>query len=59
MAAGMVDNRHPTWSPDGTQIAFSSNRGGNWDIDVITMDKSRQQHLTTDTADEIEPSWRP
>lgn len=29
------------------------------DMTVITMDKSRQQHLTTYTADEIEPSWRP
>jgi Tol biopolymer transport system component len=32
--------RHPTWSPDGSQIAFVSHRSGNadiWIIDVSTI----------------------
>jgi Tol biopolymer transport system component len=28
-------DQHPAWSPDGGQIAFDSNRGGQSDIWVI------------------------
>ena len=27
-----ADDGDPTYSPDGSQIAFSSSRSGNWDI---------------------------
>ena len=29
------DDKRPKWSPDGTQIAFDSNRSGNQDIFVM------------------------
>ena len=37
----------PSWSPDGTQIAFSSSRGGNWDIYVMDADGSNPRQLTS------------
>lgn len=32
------DNRHPSWSPDGSQLIFSSNRSGTWEIFIIDKD---------------------
>jgi hypothetical protein len=29
---------HPTWSPDGTQIAFAANHDGPWGVDFRTSD---------------------
>ena len=33
----------PSWSPDGTRIAFSSNLLGNWDIYVVGIDGNDQK----------------
>jgi DNA-binding winged helix-turn-helix (wHTH) protein/Tol biopolymer transport system component len=34
------DNRLATWSPDGAQIAFTSNRGGSYDVYTAPTDGS-------------------
>jgi Tol biopolymer transport system component len=49
----------PAWSPDGTKIAFSSNRDGSWDIYVMTSDGSDQTNLTGDPANDDAPVWSP
>ena len=42
------------------QIAFSSNRAGNWDIYVINADGAQQmQKLTDNPFAEWDPSWSP
>ena len=33
----------PAWSPDGRQIAFNSNRSGNFEIYVMAADGRRQR----------------
>lgn len=50
---------HPTWSPDGRYIAFSTNRDGNDEIYI--MDRSRQQlrNLTRNPAPDTRPHWSP
>ena len=32
------ENQKPAWSPDGTRLLFESNRDGNWDIYMVTVD---------------------
>jgi Tol biopolymer transport system component len=47
----------PAWSPDGSEILFTSDRAGNFDIWVMNTDGSGQQALTTHPADDEYPSW--
>jgi TolB protein len=49
----------PTWSPDGKQIAFGSNRDGNMNIFVMKADGSGTRRLTSDAADDTNPIWSP
>ena len=54
----MDDN--PVWSPDGSYIAFASNRTGNWDIFIVPADGGRTQRLTWHTgADAFRAIGRP
>ena len=57
------DDRNPSWSADGTRIAFDSNRnyqgyGGNREIYSIRADGSCLTWLTNGTAFSEHPSWR-
>ncbi len=49
----------PAWSPDGTQLAFSSTRNGNWDQFVMDLPSGEPTQLTTDAADDQGPAWSP
>jgi TolB protein len=55
----------PAWSPDGSRIAFTSDRvppGGtasNSDIYVMNKDGSNLRRLTTSPAIDISPTWSP
>ncbi|HWN19364.1 MAG TPA: Ig-like domain-containing protein [Gemmatimonadales bacterium] len=46
-------------SPDRTRIAFSSNRGGNFDIYMMDADGQHLRRLTTDPRNEGDPVWTP
>jgi Tol biopolymer transport system component len=47
----------PAWSPDRRQIAFQSNRDGNWEIYTMRADGSAVRRLTNDDARDGEPGW--
>jgi CSLREA domain-containing protein len=50
----------PAWSPDGSQIAFSSNRDGNHEIYVVNADGSGLTNLTKfSPASDSDPAWSP
>ena len=54
-----VFDQHPTWSPDGTEIAFTTIRNGI-DRDIYIMnaaDGTNQTPLTDDPADDLAPHW--
>lgn len=52
-------NLQPTWSPDGSRIAFTSNRGGDFDIYVMDADGSDQRRLTDMVGRDSSPAWSP
>ncbi len=52
-------NAEPAWSPDGSKIAFYSQRDGNQEIYVMDADGSNQTRITTNTADDRRPAWSP
>ena len=47
----------PVWSPDGKQIAFSSNRFGSQDVFVINKNGSGLKRLTYHPSSDMVNSW--
>jgi Tol biopolymer transport system component len=39
------NNAAPAWSPDGTQIAFMTDRSGKWEIWIMNADGSNQRPM--------------
>ena len=53
------DDEHPTWSPDGRQIAFTSNRESGVGIFVMDSDGNNQRRLTPLRTWDSRPAWSP
>lgn len=53
------DARQPTWSPDGSRIAFQAYWGGDYDIWVVGADGQGLTRLTNGPFDDREPHWSP
>ena len=50
----------PRWSPDGTRIAFKSNRGsGNYDVWVMDANGANPVRITDHPANDHDPVWMP
>jgi Tol biopolymer transport system component len=45
------------WSPDGERLAFDSNASGEWDIYVVGANGGKVQRMTTNPANDGNPSW--
>ena len=63
LLGGAATDQSPAASPDGSRIAFSSNREGDFDLYVINRDGSGLAHITgpstRDTTYDDSPSWSP
>ena len=50
---------NPVWSPDGEQIAFASDRNGNFDLFIMSADGGAARRLTYHSASEIPSTFTP
>lgn len=54
-----VNESHPAWSPNGSWVAFQSDKGGGLNIWLIRPDGSGLTQLTTGSAIDDQPAWSP
>ncbi len=54
-----TNDMSPTWSPDGAQLVFSSNRDGNYELYMMNRDGSNVIRLTDNPAHDELPAWSP
>ena len=59
LTRGNGDNVSPSWSPNGAQIAFVSNRAGGPQIYIMNADGSGQRRLTMAGAYNSTPDFGP
>lgn len=52
-----TNNKSPKISPDGSQIAYLSNRDGNQEVYIMNLDGSNQKRLTFNRVEEWDPAW--
>ena len=53
------DDRSPSISPNGMEIAFASDRTGNFDIWLLDLETEDLTQLTDHPADDLQPEWSP
>lgn len=56
---GQWDDLTPALSPDGTQLAFASNRDGVFDLYLLTLTTGDITRLTDTPAFDANPTWSP
>jgi Tol biopolymer transport system component len=55
LTRGDVEDRQPSYTPDGERIVFTSNRGGNPDLWEVSVATGRLRRLTEHPADDVAP----
>lgn len=59
ISSGPWDDITPAVSPDGTRLAFASNREGFWDIYILNLKDGQTTRFTNTSAYDAFPSWSP
>jgi dipeptidyl aminopeptidase/acylaminoacyl peptidase len=54
-----MHDRLPAWSPDGSTIAYASERSGYYELHLVGSDGSGDRQLTSEGADHHEFEWHP
>jgi hypothetical protein len=52
-----ANNLDPAFSPDGTMLAFASDRDGDYEIYVLRISDLQLTRLTSNTATDRSPAW--
>ena len=56
---GDWNDEQPRWSPDGQRIAFTSNRGGSYNLYVMDADGGNVSRVTNHGGNDHDPVWLP
>jgi TolB protein len=59
LTSGEHQNRTPAINTQGTKIAFSSNRDGQWDIYILDLQTGETERFTNTRAYDSNPTWSP
>jgi Tol biopolymer transport system component len=59
LTTNTVDDRTPTYSPDGTKIAFVRGTGDGRDIWMMDANGANQVQRTTAAGPDLDPTWSP
>lgn len=55
-----IDELHPAWSLDGTQLAFQGDTlAGDFEIFILNIASESISQLTDNTLNDTNPAWRP
>jgi TolB protein len=55
---GLPTDSGPVFSQDGGQIAFQTNRDGNFEVYAMGTNGEHQSNLTNHPAAELTPDWQ-
>lgn len=59
LTSGTWDDIQPALSPDGSMVAFSSHRAGQWDLYKMNLSTGETNQITDDLAYDGAPDWSP
>ena len=59
LTTGAWDDITPALSPNGTRLAFASNRDGPWDLYILDLSSGEVTRLTNTPDYDAAPSWSP
>ena len=59
LTEGPGRDHYPSWSPDGTEVAFCRGQVGTRDLWIVPASGGEPRRLTTHSADDFTPAWSP
>jgi len=58
LTSGPEDDADPAWSPDGSELAYVSNRSGDYQVWALDLGGRTRRQVTTTTGDAMTPIWQ-
>jgi eukaryotic-like serine/threonine-protein kinase len=59
VVASTREDSRPAWSPDGTQVAFNSDRSGEMNIYIHSLADRSDRQITKGPGGDFQPNWSP